>query len=123
MQERQVQFSEEEKTAIAETARDVARIGEDFVWEMVYAKVELMKLALKAVFNGIVIDNVYYTPTQIRHEVDVIGAVIDQARIILQVEGRDTMSELDRHTQEAGLGSVFDPGSEINSRLKDVYGR
>ncbi len=123
MQEKQAQFSEEEKTGIAEAARSVARIGEDLVWEMVHAKVELMKLALKGTINGIVIDNVYYTPTQMKHEVDVIGEVIDQARIILQVEGRDSMTELDRHTQAAGWGSVFDPDSEINSRLKDIYGR
>lgn len=90
---------------------------------MVFAKIELMKLALKGAINGVVVDNTYYTPTQIRHEVDIIEAVIDQARIILQVEGRDTMSELDRHTQAAGLGSVFDLDSEINSRLKDVFGR
>ncbi|QQG41652.1 MAG: hypothetical protein HYV90_05875 [Candidatus Woesebacteria bacterium] len=123
MQEKETQFSEEEKVGIAEAARNAARIGEDLIWEMVHAKVELMKLALRTLHEGVVINNVYYSNSQVVHEVDVIGEVIDQARIILQVEGRDSMSELDRHTQAAGWGSVFDPDSEISSRLKDIYGR
>jgi hypothetical protein len=77
-----------------------------------------MKLLINGASSGLAIDNVYYTPNQIRHEIHVMGAVIDQSRQILQFEGRDSLSELSRHSEAAGLGSIFDPESEIRTRMK-----
>ncbi len=43
--------------------------------------------------------------------------MVEQSKIILQIEGRDTMSELDKHTVAGGMGSVFDPDSEISKLI------
>ncbi len=123
MPEREYPFTDREKAEIAEVALGVARVGEDFVWELVFENNRLMKLALANGDNGVVVGNVYYSPSQIIHKIELISEVVGQARIILQIQGRDLMSELDRRTQAGGMGSVFDPESEISSRLKDVYGR
>lgn len=107
MPERQAEFSDYEKEQIAFYAREAARIGEDCIWSLVLAKAELCKIAISTAQNKI-----------LAHEIGVVGEVIDQARIILQVEGRDSLSELDRHAQNAGLGSVFDPDSKISQDLR-----
>jgi|GEM_PF-3636840 len=117
MTEREIQFSDKEKSDIAEVARAVARVGEDCVWSLVQA----MKVFVRGSVSGVVIDDVYYTPNQLRHEIDVVGEVINQSKQILQFEGRDTLSELSRHSEAAGLGSIFDPESEIRIRMKS-YG-
>ena len=112
MKERYLEFNEQEKSEIAEVARALARLGEEAVWEVSRARVQLMGVAIKAI-NGIQVDGVYYSHSQIEHEVEVMNEVISQARLILQFEGRDTLSDLDRRAQEAGWGSVYDPDSKI----------
>jgi hypothetical protein len=120
MKERRPQFSEDEREAIADVARKVARVGESCVDTLVSAKIFLMKMTISAGTTGVLIDGRFISPTEMRHEVDVIGEVISQARIILQVEGRDTMSELDQHSQEAGWGSVFDHDSKISKIMNGL---
>lgn len=115
-------FSEKEKADIAEVARASARLGEGFVDTLVNVNIRLWGLAIRG-GNGVVVDGVFYTPTQIRHEVDVVGEIIKQARLVLQFEGRDGMSELEKRLHEAGWGSLFDPESEASRRLKDKFGR
>lgn len=117
MAERLVMFSDGEKAEIATTARDVARVGEELVWDIICFKVKLMSAIFLSGQDGLTINDVYYTKNQLRHEVDIMEEVTNQASLILQLEGRDSMSELDRHTQKAGLGSVFDPESEISKRI------
>lgn len=50
---------------------------------------------------------------QILHEVDVISEVIRQARTIMQFQGTDDLSVLDRESVAGGLGSIFDPDSKM----------
>lgn len=116
-----VEFTEKEKEGIAIASRDVAREGEDCIWSIIYARVDMMKHLLRAGSNGVIVDNVFYTSTQFRHEIDIVTEVIEQAKTILQFKGRDMMSELDRHAIEGGLGSVFDPESEISKRINGRF--
>jgi hypothetical protein len=112
MSEREIIFTEDEKEQIGLIARQAADFGEDFVYNLVNAKVKLFQLVLlwqdgpelKALFpeRGLML-----------HEIDVVDEVIRQARVIMQFEGKDDLSILDRHMQAAGLKSVFDPDSEI----------
>lgn len=116
MLEREITFTQEEKVGIAEAAREVARQGEDTLWVVIHAKYQLLKLAIsvgESEYDGINIEGVVYTSQDLRHEFDVMDEVTNQARLILQFEGRDSMSELDRRAQEAGWGSVYDPESRI----------
>lgn len=57
------------------------------------------------------------------HEVDVMNELIRQARTIMQFKGKDDLSILDREAQSAGLGSVFDPESQIGKNIRDLMGR
>jgi len=122
MSEREVGFSQEEKEQIGFYARELAELGEDAIWEVVLGKMLLMKMTLgwqdspelKALFPK---------REQMFHEADVMGEIVRQARTIRQFEGIDELSVLDRAAQEAGLGSVFDPESEIGKDMKDVLGR
>ncbi len=116
-----IYFTDKETEGISAAARDVARLGEDCVWGLVYVRNEMMKSLLKAGSAGVQADGVFYTSNQFRHEIDIVTEVVEQARIILQVEGRDSMSELDRLSVESGLGSVFDPESEISKRINSRF--
>lgn len=118
MQERAPEFTDKEKEGIAAAARDVARGGEELLWQVIRAKVQLMTLAIRNYSNGVVIDGVFYTSKQVLHEVDIMAELTKQAGMILQFEGRDSMSELDRDSQAAGWGSVFDPDSQISKTLR-----
>lgn len=118
MAERDSSFTDEERENIAQSAREVARGGEELLWQVIRAKVQLMALAIRNHSNGVVIDGVFYTSAQLMHEVDVMAELTKQAGMILQFEGRDTMSELDRDAQAAGWGSVFDPDSQISKTLR-----
>ncbi len=116
MIEREVPFTDSEKEGIAEAAREVARQGEDTLWLVVHAKYKLLKLAISlgaSEYDSINIEGVAYTHQELRHEFDIMDEVTNQARLILQFEGRDSLSELDRRAQEAGWGSVYDPESRI----------
>lgn len=113
MTEREVSFGDQEKLDIAEMARVVAREGEEMVWLVTRAKIQLMGVAIRASAIGAEINGVYFSPEQIMHEVDVMEEITKQAKLILQFEGRDSLSELDRRAQEAGWGSVYDPESRI----------
>ena len=115
--EREISFSDNEKVQIAFYAREAANFGEDFVWDLVLAKNKVMKLSLiwqdspslKALFPE---------REDILHEVDVLEEVVRQARVIMQFEGKDDLSVLDREAQAAGLGSIFDPNSEIGKNMR-----
>lgn len=113
MTEREIFFSDQEKLDIAEVAREVARQGEETLWLVTRAKIQLMGVVIRSAIAGAEINGVYFTPNQIRHEIDVMEEITKQAKIILQFEGRDSLSELDRRAQEAGWGSVYDPESRI----------
>lgn len=117
MLERETNFSEEESIEIAELARQAARVGEKCVDSITLARLKLTKVVLKAGPAGVVIEGKKYSPTEMRHEIELMDEVVKQARLILQFEGRDTLSELDRRAQDAGWGSVYDPESEIGRRL------
>jgi len=122
MVERKPEFSEYESTEMGRVAREIANMGEagdDVVWDLVRARLQLMQFAilwhksddLKALFKD---------PESIHHEIDVVTGVIDQSRLLMQMAGTDQLSILDRRTQEAGMGSVFDPESEISKHFKEI---
>lgn len=89
-------FSDIEKEGIAQAARDVARGGEEVLWQVTRAKVKLMKLAVAGYFKGATVDRVFYTPEDLMHEVELISEVTQQADFLLRFEGRDYESEIER---------------------------
>ena len=120
MKEREPVFSEDEKTQIGLAAREFARIGEDIIWDGVYARLEILKLALQW-GNSPELKTLFPTREAIYHEADVVGEIVRQARVIMQLEGRDSLSILDREAEAAGMGSVFDPESKIGKVMKGLF--
>jgi hypothetical protein len=117
MSEREITFSQYEKEQIGFHARQFAELGEDAVWELVLAKARLMKLQI--LFVKAHIKLAVPGSEDLGHEINVIDEVVRQARIIMQFEGKDDLSVLDREAQVVGLGSIFDSDSEIGKRLSD----
>ncbi len=66
------EFTDKEREGIAEASRNVARVGEDCVWTLIYARNKLMQSLLKSGVAGVVMDDVFYTATQFRHQIDII---------------------------------------------------
>jgi hypothetical protein len=118
MSEREINFSEDERQEIGNQALQAAGLGEDFIYKLVYAKIEIMKWR-----DSPELQILFPERDQIFHEVDVLAEIIRQARIIMQFEGKDSISLLDKNAQAAGLGSIFDPDSKIGQDLKDSLGR
>lgn len=119
-----VNFSDEETALIDSSAQTIAAGGEEAVWELVTAKIKLTYLSyltggkpMKVEFGGRIIE---FNKDQIKHEVEIIAAVADRAMTILRTEGKDDASIIDKCAREAGLGSIFDPETEIGRHMKDV---
>ena len=119
----QGKFSDEENDGIAKASRRAASFGQDYIWILERTKVDLMKVALASISKDVIVGGVGYSHNQVIHEMDVLDEILRQSRMLLQIEGRDLMSDLNRHTENTFLGSVFDPESEITKRLKDKFGR
>jgi len=123
MTEREVHFTENERLGIQEAARGVAAAGEECVWTNIHAKNKLMQFVIQSKAAGQPItfeldgQKLTLTSEEIRHEVDIMEEVIKQSQLLLQLEGRDTMSELDRAAQSVGWGSIYDPDSKIFKSL------
>lgn len=115
------EFSEDERKAIAVNSLKVAGVGEKAVNDVTDLKCKLRLAACKTGGHTFVIKTpvgeFQMTPKQIGREIEMVEEVERQSKIILQFEGRDTISELDRFYQAAGLGSLFDPESESFNRL------
>jgi hypothetical protein len=122
MSEREINFSEDERQEIGNQALQAAGLGEDFIYKLVYAKIEIMKWTF-CWRDSPELQILFPERDQIFHEVDVLAEIIRQARIIMQFEGKDSISLLDKNAQAAGLGSIFDPDSKIGQDLKDSLGR
>ncbi|MCX6703913.1 MAG: hypothetical protein NTZ07_00505 [Candidatus Woesebacteria bacterium] len=116
MSEREITFSQDEREQIGYIARQAANIGEDFVYDLVIAKLQFVQLAL-GWHNLPELRILFPEREQMLHEIDVVGEVIRQARVIMQLTGTDSLSMLDRETQAEGLGSVFDPDSKIGKKF------
>lgn len=118
MSEREITFSQDEREQIGQQAIQTANLGENFVYELVSAKFEVMKLCFSWP-NSPKIRILFPKMEQILHESDVLSEIIRQARVIMQIRGIDSLSLLDKETWAAGMGSVFDPDSEIGKKLSD----
>lgn len=124
MKEREPEFSEEEKDQIGKMAIALAQTGEDAIFDLVRMRIQFQYVAYISEKKGIALkvqigeeEEVSLTSEEAKHESDVMGEVIRQARVILQMEGKDDLSILDKHYRDAGLGSIFDPESEASKRL------
>jgi hypothetical protein len=116
MSEREITFSEDERQQIGDQALLAAGLGEDFVYKLVYAKLEIMKWTLYW-HDSPELQIMFPKREDILHEVDVLAEIVRQARAIMQFEGKDSLSILDEEVQAAGLGSVFDPDSQIGKKF------
>lgn len=109
MTERETSFSDQEKEEIAQIARVIAREGEEMIWAVSHLKVQLMKLAILGVSHGLTVNGVHYTPNELRHKVDIVHEVVNQADLIFRFEGRDFLSELGRRINGTDLvGDLVD---------------
>ena len=122
MSEREITFSQKEKDQMGFYALQFAGFGEDDIWELVLAKAQMIKMTLdwqdspqlKALFPE---------RERMLHEIDVLNEVIRQAKTTMQFEGKDDLSILNQKAQSVGLGSVFDPDSQIGKKMMDLLGR
>jgi hypothetical protein len=122
MQENGQSFSDDEREQIGFAALHLANLGEDAVWNVVHARFQLMKLTLLWGRSS-ELQALFPKRENILHEVEVVGEVIRQARTIMQLEGKDDLSILDREAQAGGLGSIFDPESKIGKEMRDLHNR
>ena len=111
-------FTQEERQEIAALAGRIAEIGEPALDGLISLKgVSCMRSV--AMLNSIenfgqrlaVVEGVL-------HEICFVDEILHRAGAIRQIWGVDELSELDRHFQEAGMGSLFDEDSEASRRLK-----
>jgi len=116
MSEREITFSQDEKEQIGYVARQAASAGEDFVYDLVRTKLHLIQLAFSW-HDTLELKILYPELKHMVHEIDVMGEIVRQARAIMQFEGKDSLSLLDEQVKAAGLGSVFDPTSEISKKI------
>ena len=120
MSEREITFSPDEREQIDYIARQAANLGEDCVYDLVDTKFQFIQLALSRE-NNPELQVIFPKWEQMLHEIDIITEVIRQAMVVMQFEGKDDLSLLDRETQAAGIGSVFDPNSVIGKKLSDFF--
>lgn len=117
LEREKVEFTEKEKLEIAKVAQGVASGGQELVWDTVRVKVKLMQIAVLGMKDGMIVDGVYFTPKQLLHEVNIVDEVLKQAEFLLQFSQGDMLSILDKRIEGLGVGSVFDPESEISKRI------
>ena len=111
-------FSGEERAEMATLARDIAECGQDAIDQLTQTKARLAIGSLKVIDGVDRIEDKLLVGSNLLHDVRVINEVLRQAKAIRQLQGVDDLSQLDRHAQEAGLGSIFDENSAIGAKLK-----
>jgi hypothetical protein len=112
-------FSEEELEEMGQIAQQLAEAGSGAIDDLTDRKVRLAMGSLRTLDEIADIRTRLQLAQALTHDVAVINEVLRQANAIRQFQGVDDLSELDRHAQEAGLGSVFDENSEIGKRLAE----
>ena len=112
-------FSEEEREEMGQIAQQLAEAGSGAIDDLTDKKVRLAMGSLRTLDEIADIRTRLQLAQALTHDVAVINEVLRQANAIRQIKGEDDLSELDRHAQEAGLGSLFDENSEIGKRLAE----
>jgi hypothetical protein len=118
---KEMDFSDEEESYIHGAALALAKDGDEAVWNATSLCLK-MKIASHAsdglpilfTFNNVAI---VMTPTELRRDADILREIVRRAKPILQFEGKDSLSQLDRDSIIAGWGSVHDPESRISKAL------
>ena len=113
------QFSDAERDEIRISSRRIAQMGPEAIRDLLAAKWRLCVLAYNTVDSIPDIDQKMSLARALAHDVTVVDEVLRQARTIRQIEGVDELNELDRASQEAGMGSIFDESSEMYKKLKE----
>lgn len=111
-------FTQEERQEIAALAGRIAEIGEPALDGLVSSKIRLCMISVAAINSAESVEQKLAVAEGMIHELHVVNEVLHRAGAIRQIWGVDELSELDRHFQEAGMGSLFDEDSEASRRLK-----
>lgn len=118
MTEGQPKFTDNEKILIASVSLDLARLGENFIWAVVKDKIRLATASFITGSKPLIVEigdrKIEMAPDQVNHQISLMSEVIRQARAILQFQGKDELSIIDRRLRKAGQASVFDLDSEAN---------
>jgi len=122
MPERTPTFFDEERQQIEVVARQVAGLGEDCIFNLVHMKAKMMKATL-AWHESPNLMARFPTRDLMIHEIDVMDEIIRLARVVIQFQGSGEKDLMDRQAMLVGLGSVFDPNSQITKDQKDRFGR
>ena len=115
-----LEFTPEERAGIRDYAKKLASLGEESVNEFVNTRNSTFIMWCQSLANE-------HDPKQreaiqktMDHQNFRFDSIIGQARMILQIEGRDTMSLLDEDFKRAGWGSMYDKTSKAYEHMRDV---
>lgn len=115
-----LEFTPQEREGIKEYAKKLATLGEKSVNEFVNMRNSVYIMWSQSLASE-------HDPKQrevilktMEHQNFRFDSIIGQARMILQIEGRDSMSILDEDFKRVGWGSMYDKTSKAYEHMRDV---
>lgn len=115
-----LEFTQEEREGIRDYAKKLATLGENSVNDFVNMRNSVCIIWIQSLASE-------HNPKQremiqktMDHQNLRFDSIVGQARMILQIEGRDSMSVLDEGFKRAGWGSMYDKNSKAYEHMRDV---
>lgn len=96
-------FTPEENEEIGKRVVEVANAGEEAIYSIIYARHQLTLINISILKEKLYGEETLKVVKALRQDTFLMGEVIRRARVILQMERRDSASELEYKRKELGL--------------------